>query len=147
MKHTRLLAVGAVALAAVALAVSQLWSIWREYPVGSAAGAVARDAEEVDENEVTRIINHGEDFLFAVGGPRRIGVCDAEADHNPVKARYKVVHNGTEAIGEFVDASDPGCALVELQSDALLVQICERNHLWWVCSNWQDPLVQLEAAS
>jgi hypothetical protein len=147
MKHKRLLAVSAFGLVPVSLAVSQLWSIGREYSVGSAAGAGARGAEEIDESEVTSVISHGDDFLFAVGGPRRIGVCDAEADHNPVKARYKLVHDGTEAIGEFVDDSDPGCVWVELESDAFLVQICERNHLWWVCSNWHDILVELEATS
>jgi hypothetical protein len=93
---------------------------------------------DTDEPSLGEVAFHGDDYSRVSAESGLLLVCDVENDDNVVKGVIDIVESGSMSRVEVADATgDRRCASFRPSGPVQRHRVCERNHLFWRCGNWQ----------
>lgn len=108
-------------------------------PDGDGDGAETGTFLDEPAEHLGEISYDGRDYAKVLAGEDLLLVCDEEADSNVVKAIFDVDGDAGDRSVEISDRNGADGTCTSAVWDGLVRRhrVCERNHLFWRCGNWQ----------
>jgi hypothetical protein len=133
--------IGVVALAAlIIVTLCAGVAIAHAYPVDD-GGWATRTTTTDGVDAKGEVAYNGKDYSKVAAGDDLVLVCDEEADGNVIKGEFDIRAATARTSATFEVADDDGangrCASAVPAGIVLRHRVCERNHLFWHCGNWQ----------